>query len=104
FLVASVVLFSSGMTSAIGSFFTDCDLDIYHSCPRSKLHIAVARWLKTLAQSATVVFFFLLPLFVAYARQYEKPLGFYAMVLLNLALMLAIPVTLASLVILILVR
>jgi ABC-2 type transport system permease protein len=104
FLVASVVLFSSGMTSAIGSFFTDLDLDIYHSGPRSKLRIAVARWLKTLAQSATVVFFFLLPLFVAFARQYQKPPGFYAMVLINLALMLAIPVTLASLVILILVR
>ncbi len=104
FLVASVVLFSSGMTSAIGSFFTDLDLDIYHSGPRSKLRIAVARWLKTLAQSATVVFFFLLPLFLAFALQYQKPPAFYAMVLINLALMLAIPVTLASLVILILVR
>ncbi|HJQ39194.1 MAG TPA: hypothetical protein VKB93_18805 [Thermoanaerobaculia bacterium] len=104
FLVASVVLFSSGMTSAIGSFFTDLDLDIYHSGPRSKLRIAVSRWLKTLAQSATVVFFFLLPLFLAFALQYQKPPGFYAMVLINLALMLAIPVTLASLVILILVR
>lgn len=104
FLVASVVLFSSGMTSAIGSFFTDLDLDIYHSGPRSKLRIAVARLLKTLAQSATVVFFFLLPLFLAFALQYQKPPGFYAMVLINLALMLAIPVTLASLVILVLVR
>ena len=104
FLVASVVLFSSGMTSAIGSFFTDLDLDIYHSGPRSKLRIAVARWAKTLAQSAAVIFFFLLPLFVAFARQYEKPAGFYAMVLINLGLMLAIPVTLASLIIILLVR
>ena len=104
FLVASVVLFSSGMTTAIGSFFTDLDLDIYHSGPRSKLRIAVARWMKTLAQSATVVFFFLVPLFLAFARQYGKPAGFYPMVLINLVLMLAIPVTLASLLILLLVR
>ncbi len=104
FLVASVVLFSSGMTTAIGSFFTDLDLDIYHAGPRSKLRIALARWLKTFAQSATVVFFFLLPLFVAFARQYGKPASFYAMVLINLLLMLAIPVTLASLLILLLVR
>jgi ABC-2 type transport system permease protein len=104
FLVASVVLFSSGMTTAIGSFFTDLDLDIYHAGPRSKLHIALSRWLKTFAQSATVVFFFLLPLFVAFAKQYGKPASFYAMVLINLLLMLAIPVTLASLLILLLVR
>lgn len=104
FLTASVVLFSSGMTSAIGSFFTDLDLDVYHAGPRSKLRIAVSRWLKTLAQSATVVFCFLLPLFLAFALQYRKPPAFYAMVLINLALMLAIPVTLASLLIIILVR
>ena len=104
FLVASVVLFSSGMTTSIGSFFTDLDLDIYHAGPRSKLRIALSRWLKTLLQSATVVFFFLLPLFVAFAKQYGKPASFYAMVLINLLLMLAIPVTLASLLILLLVR
>jgi len=104
FLVASVVLFSSGMTTAIGSFFTDLDLDIYHAGPRSKLRIALSRWLKTFVQSATVVFFFLLPLFVAFAKQYGKPASFYAMVLINLLLMLAIPVTLASLLILLLVR
>jgi ABC-2 type transport system permease protein len=104
FLVASVVLFSSGMTTAIGSFFTDLDLDIYHAGPRSKLRIALARWLKTFVQSATVVFLFLMPLFIAFARQYQKPPSFYAMVLINLALMLAIPVTLASLLIIVLVR
>ena len=104
FLVASVVLFSSGMTSAIGSFFTDLDLDVYHAGPRSKLRIAVARWMKTLVQSATVVFFFLVPLFIAFARVYNKPMSFYPMVLLNLAMMLAIPVTLASVIIILLVR
>jgi ABC-2 type transport system permease protein len=104
FLVASVVLFSSGMTTAIGSFFTDLDLDIYHAGPRSKLRIAIARWMKTLVQSSTIVFLFLLPLFVAFARQYEKPMAFYPMVFINLLLMLTIPVTLASLLILVLVR
>ncbi|HUP59273.1 MAG TPA: hypothetical protein VNA69_02510 [Thermoanaerobaculia bacterium] len=104
FLVASVVLFSSAMTSAIGSFFSDLDLDIYHAAPRAKLRVAFARWMKTLVQSATVVFLFLLPLFIAYARQYAKPPAFYAMVLVNLTLMLIIPVTLASVTIILLVR
>ncbi len=104
FLVATVTLFSSAMAAAIASFFTDLDLDIYHAGPRTKLHIALSRWLKTLVQSATVVFLFLIPLIGAFARQYDKPLWFYPAVLLNLALLLAIPVTLASIVILVLVR
>src|SRR5215210_7803342 len=71
FLVASVVLFSSSMTAAIGAFFTDLDLDLYHSAPRSKTRIVLARWTKTLVQSATVVFAFVVPLFVAFARVYS---------------------------------
>ncbi|MGZ5431634.1 MAG: putative ABC transporter permease subunit [Thermoanaerobaculia bacterium] len=104
FLVASVTLFSSSMAAAIASFFTDLDLDIYHAGPRTKLRIAVARWLKTLMQSATVVCVFLVPLVIAFGRQYDKPLSFYAVVLANLVLLLTIPVTLASVVILLLVR
>lgn len=104
FLVASVTLFSSSMAAAIASFFTDLDLDIYHAGPRTKLRIALARWLKTLMQSATVVFVFLVPLVVAFGRQYDKPLAFYAVVIANLVLLLTIPVTLASVVILLLVR
>ncbi len=104
FLVASVTLFSSSMAAAIASFFTDLDLDIYHAAPRTKLRIALARWLKTLMQSATVIFVFLVPLVVAFGRQYDKPLSFYVVVLANLVLLLTIPVTLASVVILLLVR
>lgn len=104
FLVATIVLFSSSMTAAIGAFFTDLDLDIYHAAPRRKLAIVVARWAKTLAQSATVVFIFLVPLFIAFARQYERPWTFYPIVLVNLALLLTIPVTLACLSIVLLVR
>ena len=104
FLVGTVTLFSSAMVAAIASYFTDLDLDIYHAGPRPKLHIALARWLKTLVQSATVVFLFLVPLVIAFGRQYEKPLLFYPSVLANLALLLTIPVTLASIVILLLVR
>src|SRR5688572_12974929 len=66
FLVASVILFSSSLTAAIGAFFTDLDLDVYHSAPRSKLRIAVSRWLKTLAQASAVVFLFLIPLVVSF--------------------------------------
>lgn len=104
FLVSTVVLFSSAMTSAIGSFFTDLDLDIYHAGPRSKLRIALARWLKTFAQSATVVFLFLVPLFVAFAERFERSWTFFPVVLAHLALLLSIPVSLASMLILVLVR
>ena len=104
FLVATVILFSSSLTAAIGSYFTDLDLDLYHAGPRSKLRIALARWLKTLVQSATVVYVFLIPLVIAFAERYDKPPAFFASVLLNLALLLTIPVSFASIVILLLVR
>lgn len=104
FLVATVVLFSSSMTVAIGSFFTDLDLDTYHAAPRSRTRIAVARWGKTLVQSATIVFAFLIPMIVAFARQYGAKASFYPLVIANLALLLSIPVSLASIVIVLLVR
>ncbi len=104
FLVATVVLFSSALTAAIGAFFTDLDLDLYHAGPRSKLRVALARWMKTLAQSASVVFLFLIPLVIAFAHQYDKPAAFPLIVLVNLGLLLTIPVTFAAIVILLLVR
>ncbi|HVS30166.1 MAG TPA: hypothetical protein VMS98_01810 [Thermoanaerobaculia bacterium] len=104
FLVATVVLFSSALTASIGAFFTDLDLDTYHAAPRSKLAIVAGRWAKTLLQSATVVFVFLVPLFVAFARQYGHPWTFYPRILGNLALLLTIPVSLACIVIVLLVR
>ena len=104
FLVATVILFSSSLTAAIGAYFTDLDLDLYHAGPRAKLRIALSRWLKTLVQSATVVYVFLIPLVAAFAEWYEKPAAFVVSVLLNLALLLTIPVSFASIVILLLVR
>ena len=104
FLVGTVVLFSSAMTVAIGSFFTDLDLDTYHAAPRSRTRIALARWGKTLVQSATIVFAFLVPMIVAFGRQYDAGLSFYPMIIGNLALLLTIPVSLASIVIVLLVR
>jgi ABC-2 type transport system permease protein len=104
FLVATIVLFSSAMTAAIGAFFTDLDLDIYHSAPRRKIGIVLARWVKTLLQSATVVYVFLIPMFGAFALQYDRPWTYYPIVLVNLALLLSIPVTIASLTIVLLVR
>lgn len=104
FLVATVVLFSSALTTAIGSFFTDLDLDMYHSSPRTKLGIVAARYLKTLLQSAAIVFAFLVPLVAAFARVYERPLSFLLVVLLNIVLMLTIPVSAACATILLLVR
>ena len=104
FLVATVVLFSSALTSSIGAFFTDLDLDVYHVAPRSKTRIVVARWAKTLAQSATIVFAFLAPLLFAFGMQYQRPPAFYITALANLALLLTIPVTIAATVIVLLVR
>src|SRR5215212_3515100 len=88
FLVATVVLFSSSMTVAIGSFFTDLDLDVHHAAPRSKLRVALGRWTKTLFQSATVVFLFVAPIFLAFERQYPKPAEFHPALLVNLVLLL----------------
>src|SRR5947208_1110368 len=47
FLVAVAVLFSSSMTAAIGSFFTDLDLETYHASPVPKSRIVLGRWGKT---------------------------------------------------------
>jgi ABC-2 type transport system permease protein len=104
FLVAVVILFSSAMTAAIGAFFTDLDLDVYHAAPRSKMHLVAARMAKTLAESATIVYVFLIPLLVAFAWRYQTPRGFYPVALVSLALLLSLPVTLGALVIVVLVR
>jgi ABC-2 type transport system permease protein len=104
FLVATVVLFSSALTAAIGAFFSDLDLDLYHAAPQSKLRLAIARWGKSLVQSGAIVFAFLIPLFVAFAGQYHIGAGFYIETCANLLLLLTIPVSLASALIIVLVR
>ncbi len=104
FLVSMVVLFSSSLTAAIGAFFSDLDLDVYHSAPRSKQRLALGRWGKTLVQSATIVFAFLIPLFIAFAVQYRIGPMFYAETAANLLLVLTIPVSLSSALIILLVR
>lgn len=104
FLTATVILFSSSLTAAIGSFFADLDLDVYHAAPRSKLRIAVTRWIKTLLHASAVVFLFLIPLVIAFAQQHAKGIAFVVVVLIHLALLLSIPVSLASTAILLLVR
>ncbi len=104
FLIAVVILFSSAMTAAIGAFFADLDLDTYHAAPIGKTRLVIARWFKTLAQSATVVYVFIIPMFVAFALRYHTPPAFYPVVLINLAILLAIPVTAGAMVIIALVR
>jgi ABC-2 type transport system permease protein len=104
FFVAIVILFSSSMTTAIGSFFTDLDLDLHHSAPRSRLRIATARWMKTLLQSATIVFLFLIPLVIAFLQVFPSAPWLWLGVLVNLVLLLTVPVSLACSVILMLVR
>jgi len=104
FLVAITVLFSSSMTAAIGAFFTDLDLDTYHTAPLPKWRIVLSRWTKTWIQSATIIYVFLIALFIAFFSVYAVPLWFFPAVLIDLALLLAIPVTLGCAVIVVLVR
>lgn len=104
FLVAVVILFSSSMTVAIGSFFTDLDLDTLHAAPRAKWRLVVARWLKTFVQSAAILYAFTIPMIVAFAMQYRVAPWFYVEVLITLALLLSIPVTLGCFAIVLLVR
>jgi ABC-2 type transport system permease protein len=104
FLAAFVMLFSSAMTAAIGAFFSDLDLDTYHAAPLSKTRLVIARWGKTFAQSATMIYIFIAPLFIAFAQRYHTPARLYPIALVNLALLLAIPVTLGATVIIVLVR
>ncbi len=104
FLVAVIVLFSSAMTTAIGAFFTDLDLDIYHAAPRGKLRIILSRWLKTLLQSAAIVYAFIAPIFFAFGLQYGVDPLFYPLALVNLALLLTIPVSVAAMLMVQLVR
>ena len=104
FLVATIVLFSSALTTSIGSFFTDLDLDLYHSAPRRKAALVLARYAKTFVQSAALVVAFLIPMVVAFARVYPREVTFQAVVIINIVLLLSIPVSLASTTIIALVR
>lgn len=104
FLTAVVVLFSSAMTAAIGAFFNDLDLETYHAAPLGKTRIIIARWVKTFAQSATIVYVFILPMFAAFAERYHTAPSMLIAALVDLALLLAIPVSLGALAIVLLVR
>ena len=104
FLVIVVILFSSTMTVAIGSFFTDLDLDIYHAAPVRRSRVVLARWLKTFTQSAAIMYAFTLPVLLAFGLQYRVTTSFYLIALVNLAVLLSIPVTIATMVIMLLVR
>ena len=104
FLVAVTVLFSSSMTAAIGAYFTDLDLETYHAAPMAKWRLVTGRLMKTFVQSSAIIYVFLVPMFIAFARQYHVKMWFFPVVLIDLALLLAIPVTLGSAVIIALVR
>ena len=104
FLVAFFVLFFSALTSAIGALFTDLDLEIYHAAPRSKVRVALDRWSRTFVQSAWVPVAFLIPIFFAFAAQYGLGARFLFATTTSLLFLLVAPVTLATTVILLLVR
>lgn len=104
FLTALSVLFFSSLTTSIGAFFADADLEIYHSTPLRKGRLLLSRWAKAYIQSAYVVIAFIGPLFFAMASQYDLPLAFAVRGIGNLVVLLAIPVCIAATVIILLVR
>lgn len=104
FLTAIMVLFSSSLTVAIGAFFSDLDLDFYHSAPRGKVTIILARWVKTMVESSYLIVSFLVPVFLALAVQYRMPWTFVAGSAARLLMMIVASVTLAAALIVFLVR
>lgn len=104
FLVAFFVLFFSALTSSIGAFFTDLDLEVYHAAPRRKARVALGRWAKAFVQSSYVVLAFLIPLFFAFAAQYDLGAAFLITTTANLFLLLVTPVSVAAIAVLLLVR
>jgi len=104
FLIALFVLFFSSMTSAIGAFFTDSDLEIYHAAPRRREAILLSRWGKTYVQASYLIIAFLLPMFLALFEQYRAGFAPLIICFVDLVLLVSIPISLASLVILLLVR
>jgi len=104
FLVSFLVLFFSSLTSAIASFFTDADLEIDHAAPVGKLSIALKRWWRTFLRSSYLIVAFLLPLFLALAFRYDLGWTFMGAALVNLLLLVATPVSAASIVVILLVR
>lgn len=104
FLVAGFVLTFSAMTSAIGSFFADLDLEVWHSAPVPRMRILAARWGRTFVQSSYLVLLFLLPVIVALQHELEAGPLFTLAGALSLVMLLAAPVSAASLLILVLVR
>ncbi|MCM2316111.1 MAG: hypothetical protein NDJ92_13275 [Thermoanaerobaculia bacterium] len=104
FLIALFVLFFSALTSSIGAFFADLDLETYHCAPVPRARIVASRWAKTFVQSSYLVIAFLLPMFYALGRQYDRGGEVLALGTLNLLLLLATPVSLAALAIIVMVR
>ncbi|MBI2213205.1 MAG: hypothetical protein HYU52_06130 [Acidobacteria bacterium] len=104
FLIAMFVLFFSAMTSSIGAFFTDLDLETYLAAPVSRVRVVATRWAKTFVQSSYLVIAFLLPMFFALGRQYGRGPEVLTLGLLNLLLFLATPVSISALAIIVLVR
>lgn len=104
FLVSMMTLFFSAMTTAIGAFFTDADLEIYHAAPLPRLRIVATRWVATMVQSSYLIVFFLIPVLVALTLQYEQSFVFLTVAIVDLILLVSIPVSLAAMIVLFLVR
>lgn len=104
FLVAMLVLFFSSLTTSIGAFFTDHDLEVWHASPVSRTRIVATRFIRTFAQSAGVIYLFLVPVVIALASTYELGTAYVIANASRMLLLLFPPVAMAATVILLLVR
>jgi ABC-2 type transport system permease protein len=104
FLVAILVLFFSTLTTSIGAFFTDHDLEAWHATPVTPASIIRARFLRTFFQSAAIVFVFLIPIIAAFASEYSLGPLFVLRTTTLLLLLFVTPVALGASVILLLIR
>jgi len=104
FSIAMMVLFFSTLTTSIGAFFNDQDLELWHAAPVGRMRIVFMRFGRTLVQSASIIYLFLLPVVAAFGMQYELGAKFIVASSLRLLLLLVAPVAAASTLILLLVR
>lgn len=104
FLTALFVLFFSALTTSIGALFVEPDLEMYIASPRRRLAIVASRFVRTYVTSTWLVLLFLCPLFVALAQQYEAGMRFLLHSVVVLGIALSVPVSIACIATLLLVR
>jgi len=90
-LVLLAVLLVSATISAFSTLFLSDDLALLVSSPVPAGPLFFARLLETMVHSSWMVFFFGIPVFIAYGEVYHSGPAFYGWMLLVLLLLIALP-------------